>query len=78
MLSRMLSTSAGRNRLPNATLHQIRQTGGLFNTGSRLRTHMQNELAAVGVREKVLAKKRNQSEAQEADDKKARDKGEPN
>src|SRR6202789_2338632 len=68
----------GKNRLTNATLDQVHQTRGLLNTGSCLRTHMQNKLAAVRVREKILAKKRNQSKRQETNNKKAWNKGEPN
>jgi hypothetical protein len=39
---------------------------------------MQNKLAAVGIREKILAKKRNQSERKEADDQETWNEGEPN
>src|ERR1700733_12994817 len=37
-----------------------------------------NKLATVGIREKILAKKRNQSERKEADNKEAGNEGEPN
>jgi hypothetical protein len=39
---------------------------------------MQNKLAAVGIREKILAKKRKQSKREEADNQKAWNEGEPN
>src|ERR1700722_12384583 len=68
----------GRNPLTNAALNQIHQTRGFFNTGSCLRAHMQNKLAAVGGREKILAKKRNQSPGKKADNNKAWNEGEPN
>ena len=64
--------------MANAALNQIHQARRFFNTGSCLRADMQNKLAAVGIREKVLAKKRNQSQCKEADNNKAWDEGDPN
>src|SRR5262249_16457562 len=63
------------NCLPDTCFNLIRKTRSFFNAGSCLRSYMQNELAAVGIREKILTKKRNESEGQYTDDNKAWNKG---
>jgi hypothetical protein len=60
--------------LAEAALNLINYSCGVLNTGSSLRAYMQNKLAAVRIREKILAKKRNQSERKETDNYEARNK----
>ena len=48
-----------------------REAGCVFNAGARFGPHMEDELPAVGVREEVLAEKRNEAKAQQARSRKA-------
>ena len=54
MLSRILSNSCGRNHTADRVFNEIGKARGFFNARAGFGAQVKDELAAIGVREKVF------------------------